>query len=124
LSSPSSEETASANESTSRGLIKAPRELRPPFFFAGEYPVDSRSESCFLEPSRKRSAGPARRGNAGDAEEGGGRRASATLLLVTAVEGASGEGGALDMIHDGNLIFLVRDYFLEVGGMVSSAGKK
>ncbi len=43
---------------------------RPPFFVAGKYPVDSRSESRFSEPSQKRFAAPVRQGEAGDAEEG------------------------------------------------------
>ncbi len=53
-----------------------------------------------MEASRKRFATPARQSNVRDPEEGGGGRACATLLLVTAAEGASGEGGegtSLDM---------------------------
>ncbi len=70
-----------------------PRRRRPPFFFAGEYPVDARSEGRFSEQSWKRLAAPVRRGDAGDATEGGGSRASATSQLVTAAGGASGERG-------------------------------
>jgi hypothetical protein len=79
--------------SASRGLIPAKRIQRHPFFFAGEYPVSGKSESCFSWPSWKRFDTPACCSNAGDAGEEGGRTASATLLFVTAVKVASGNGG-------------------------------
>ena len=82
-SSSSSEGKASAIKSASRGLIPAPRIRRPPFFFAGEYPVDVRSEARFLEHW----------GDAGDSGEGGGSSANATASLVTSDDGAFGEHG-------------------------------
>jgi hypothetical protein len=63
------------------------------FFFTGEYPVNGRSERCFSAQSRKRFVLLISLCNAGDIGEGGARRASTSLLLVTGEEGASGNGG-------------------------------
>jgi hypothetical protein len=84
---------SSRNPSALRGLTDAQQRRRPPFFFMGEYPVDARSNACFSEQSWKILAATMRRGDAGDVEEGGGSRASATSQLVTAAGEASGERG-------------------------------
>ena len=91
--SSASEGKASAIKSASRGLIPVPRIRRPPFFFAGEYPVDARSKDRFSEHHWKRFVAPARWGDAGDSVVGGGSSADATASLVTSDDGAFGERG-------------------------------
>jgi hypothetical protein len=86
------------------------RYARLTFFFAGEYPVDGTSPALLLllpitALSRKRLDTPACRSDAGGNGEEGARVASTTSLLVTAAEGASGKGGAHDMV-------LFSDFFL------------
>jgi hypothetical protein len=91
-----------------------------PFFLAGEYPVDGKLDTLLfvsvLAPSGKRFLTPACQCNAGDTGEGGAKRASDTLLLVTAVEAASGKGG-----EDASLVMMGFFYIctsLEVRGGV------
>jgi hypothetical protein len=119
VSSLSSDDALLANKSAIVGLIDAPRVRRPPFFFAGEYPVDIESKTRFLEASQKTLPAPARRGDAGDDGEVGASRESATAALVAAGGGASGSGNGgvfPDMVTIFNFCLLQKAFFWRESG--------
>ena len=98
------------------GLLDVPRVRRPTFFFAGEYPVDTKSETRFSEASRKRLPAPVHRGDAGDNGEGGASWDSPTAALVAAGGGALGNNGVgvfPDMVAIFNFLSLTKSFFWE-----------